>query len=43
MEVEMGRKRKMIKSGKGAKTVIGQIRKSLTGDGRRTIMSKPFF
>ena len=39
----MGRKRKLIKSGKGAKTVRGQIRKSLTGDGKRTIKSKPFF
>lgn len=39
----MGRKRKLIKSGKGPKTVRGQVRKSLTGNGRKTIKSKPFF
>jgi len=39
----MGRKRKLIKSEKGPKTFSGQMRKSLTGDGRKTIKSKPFF
>ncbi len=39
----MARVKKFIKSRKEPKTTKGQVRRRLTGDGRRTIKPKKFF